>query len=658
MQILIKFFKITTILFTAILTLLSLLFLIDATDYDRHYVNRSKFELSKINLNSRYSIRVSNYLRNNYLKLYENFFPNSFEQRWGVESADERSKLPNTKITKAITKNFSKPLYNVDAYSINNDWTRSHGNYFSTRFSNLSKINSENINQLKLAWTYEAKLDSVSKKENQANPIFYKNRIYIPDVDNKIVALEGDSGKKIWEFKVPDGIAAKRGLILWKDKIYFTDNRKFLYCIDLKGNPVKNFGDKGKIKVGLTPLPPVIFNDQIILITTDSVIKSFNLSDGKINWKYKTNKTKNSLIFSNFTKGSPWGGLSLDEKRGLLFFTTGNPEPWLVGVFRPGENLYANSLVAFDLNKKDIKWYFQEIPHDIWNYDLAAPPILTMIKKNSINVDVVVAISKLGNTIILDRETGKPLFDIIYEKAPTSNIPGERTSKYQINLKLPEKICRSTFKKNYLTEFDKEFINEFNNEKDEYNFVFPSPQLLGKRNLTIGSCVRWAGGSIDTANNILYITSDNQVYVNNIVEDKDNRLSYYHESEAFLDNNGFPGIKPPWGAITALNLNTGKIKWQIPFGKIKELEKKNIYNTGSANRAGLTATSGNIIFASGTDDNLFRAFNSETGDELWSYKMHSAGSAPPTVYEVKGKQHVLLPAYELDGYKVYSFTLE
>jgi quinoprotein glucose dehydrogenase len=88
------------------------------------------------------------------------------------------------------------------------------------------------------------------------------------------------------------------------------------------------------------------------------------------------------------------------------------------------------------------------------------------------------------------------------------------------------------------------------------------------------------------------------------------------------------------------------------------LKKKNIYNTGSANRAGLTATSGNIIFASGTDDNLFRAFNSETGDELWSYKMHSAGSAPPTVYEVKGKQHVLLPAYELDGYKVYSFTLE
>jgi quinoprotein glucose dehydrogenase len=645
-------------LFTTILGLLVLLFFIDATDYDRNYVNRSKFEISIVHLNSRHSIRISNFLRNNYLYLHEKFFPKTFSERWGIESEINRKKLPETKVTKAITKNYSKPLYKVDDYLTKNDWTRSHGNNFSTRFSKLSKINPENVSQLRLAWTYEAQLDSVSKKENQANPIFYKNRIYMPDVDNKIVALEGNSGKKIWEFSVPNGIAAKRGLILKEDKIYFTDNRKFLYCIDLSGKPVNDFGDKGKIKVGLTPLPPVIFNDQIILITTDSVIKSFNLKDGKINWKYKINKTKNSLIFSNFTKGSPWGGLSLDEKRGLLFFTTGNPEPWLVGVFRPGENLYANSLVAFDLNKKDIKWYFQEIPHDIWNYDLAAPPILTMIKRENKNVDVVVAISKLGNTIILDRETGKPLFDMTYERAPTSNIPGERTSEYQINLKLPEKICRSTFKEDYLTEFDKEFIKEFNNEKKEYNFVFPSPQLLGKRNLTIGSCVRWAGGSIDTKNNTLYVTSDNQVYVNYIVEDKDNMLSYYHESEAFLDNDGFPGIKPPWGAITALNLNTGKIKWQIPFGKIKDLEKKNIYNTGSTNRAGLTATSGNIIFASGTEDKMIRAFKSETGQELWNYKMSSAGSAPPTIYEIDKKQYIVVPAYELDGYKIYSFVLD
>ena len=240
-----------------------------------------------------------------------------------------------------------------------------------------------------------------------------------------------------------------------------------------------------------------------------------------------------------------------------------------MGVFRPGKNLYANSLIAFDLNKKDISWHFQEIPHDIWNYDLAAPPILTMVKRQGNYVDVVVAISKLGNTIILDRETGKPLYDIIYKKAPVSNVPGEKTSSYQIDLDLPEKLCRNSFKESYLTEFDKEFVNEFTKEISEYNFVFPSPQLIGKRNLTIGSW--WAGGSIDTKN-ILYVTSDQQAQANYIVESKENKFSFYHESENF-DNEGFPELNL-WGAITALNLNNGKIIWQIPFGKIKELEKE------------------------------------------------------------------------------------
>lgn len=653
-----KFFKLLFFTIISVITIVFSLYIIDATDYDSKFINRSKFETSIVHLNSRHSINFSNFLRQGYFYIYENMFHSSYKKRFGIEPASIRSKLPEIKILKKKEENFTEPLYQVNDYLINNNWTRSHGNYFSTRFSDLSQINTKNVTNLKLAWVYESKRDSDSSKENQANAIFYDNNVIIPDVDNKILSLNGLTGKKNWEFRVPDGIAAKRGLILWNKKIYFTDNRKYLYCINLDGKLVKSFGKNGKIKVGLTPLPPVIFKDEIILITTDNIIKSFNLQNGKINWKFKVNKTKNSLIFSNFTKGSPWGGLSLDEKRGLLFFTTGNPEPWLVGVFRPGDNLYANSLVAFDLNQKKIKWHFQEIPHDIWNYDLAAPPILTMIKKKDLSVDVVVAISKLGNTLIFERETGEPLFDIIYKRAPTSNIPGERTSEYQINSKLPEKICRSSFKLNYLTEFDKEFADDFKKEISEYNFVFPSPQLMGKRNLTIGSCVRWAGGSIDTKNNILYVSTDQQAFINYIVEDSENKLSYYHESEKFLDNDGYPGIKPPWGAITALNLNNGKIIWQKPFGKIEELENRNIFNTGSANRAGLTATSGNIIFASGTDDNLFRAFNSETGEELWSYKMHSAGSAPPTVYEVNGKQHVLLPAYELDGYKVYSFTLE
>jgi quinoprotein glucose dehydrogenase len=664
MQILFKIIKISLFFFVSIITLILILFLIDATDYDRHFTNRSKFEVSYIHLNSRHSFHFSNYLKKNYFYFYEKFFTNSFKERWKIESEDERRKLPKTKIIKAKTNNFSKPIYKLEEYMNKNQWQRSHGNYFSTRFSNLSQINKSNIDQLKLAWTYEADMDSNSKKENQANAVYFNEKIFFPDVDNKLVALNGVNGKKIWEYQISEGIAAKRGLLIHtnknnnKGKIFFTDNRNFLYCINTDGDLVNSFGVDGKIKIGLTPLPPVIYKGQLILITTDSIIKSYDLETGKINWKYKVNKTKNNIIFSNFTKGSPWGGLSLDTKRGLLFFTTGNPEPWHVGIFRPGDNLYANSLVAFDLNQKKIKWHFQEIPHDVWNYDFAAPPILTMLKRNGKNIDVVVAISKLGNVIILDRASGEPLFDILYKRAPVSNVPGERTSNYQINTKLPEKICRSEFIESYLTDYDDAFIKEFKQEKKNYSYGFPTPPLLGKKNISIGSCVRWAGGSVDTNKNILYITSDNIGEIITLIKDEDKKFNYYHEWDTFVDTDGFPAIKPPWGSITAFNLNNGKILWQKPFGIIKELEKRNIFNTGSTNRAGLTASAGNIIFASGTEDKMFRAFSSETGEELWNFQMDSAGSAPPTIYEMQNKQYVLVPAYEKDGNKVYSFTLK
>ena len=206
--------------------------------------------------------------------------------------------------------------------------------------------------------------------------------------------------------------------------------------------------------------------------------------------------------------------------------------------------------------------------------------------------------------------------------------------------------------------FDNEFVETFNKEINDYNFGYPSPPLIGKKTISIGSCVRWAGGSVDTKKNILYITSDNVASIISIVKNEDERFSYYHEWDTFSDNDGYPGIKPPWGAITALNLNTGKIIWRKPFGKIKELEKKNIFNTGSKNRAGLTASSGNLIFASGTEDNYFRAYDSLNGEELWSYQMDAAGSAPPTIFQVEGKQFILVPAYEKNGSKVYAFTLD
>lgn len=659
-----KYIKFFFIFIISTVCLIFFLFLVDATDIDNNYINRSIFNTSYVHLNSRHSFAFANYLKKNYFLIQKKLFNKSYKERWSIESKDDRLKLPKYKKIKAKENNFSETKYNLFDYNNYESWTRSHGNNFSTRFSSLKKINLENAKDLKLAWVYEPESILNSKKENQANIIYFNGKVFFPDVENNLVSLNAENGEVFWKYKIEDGIAAKRGLVLFKKekkkpgRLIFTDNRKYLYSINTDGKPTKGFGVNGRVKIGLTPLTPVIYKDQIIVVTTDNIIKSYDLNDGKINWKFKVNKTKDNILYSNFSKGSPWGGLSLDKKRGLLFFTTGNPEPWHVGVYRKGDNLYANSIVSFNLNTKKIEWHFQEIPHDVWNYDLAAPPILTMIKRNNHNVDAVVAVSKLGNVIVLDRETGEPLFDINYRLAPTSNIPGERTANYQIDINLPEKICRSEFKKDLITDFDLEFKNTFLKEINEYNFGYPSPPLIGKKTLSIGGCVRWAGGSVDTKKNILYISSDNPgIDIITIQKDTES-LNYYHEWDTLLDNNGLPAIKPPWGSITALNLNSGKIIWTKPFGKLKNLEKENIYNTGSFNRAGITATSGGIIFASGTEDKLFRIYDSRNGDEIWNYQMDAAGSAPPTTFMYKENQYVIVPAYEKEGNKVYAFSLK
>ena len=641
--------------------LLFLFLLIDLTDIDKNYINRNLISVDVKNLNSSKSFKLINHLRNYYFYYYEFLSPKKFNNRWSVENESERLRKPFELVTISKKENFSDSAYDYSSYETKNNWFRSHANYFSTRFSELDNINLDNVAKLTLAWKYTSE-EPVLNKEVQANAIFYNGRIFTADINNRIISLDGKNGEVIWSYQVKEGIAARRGLIIWdkgKDnlpRLFFTNNRDKLFALNADdGKLINNFGSNGIAKIDVTPLPPIIYKNEIIVINTVSEITSLDLYSGKINWKYKINKSTNSLIFENFKKGSPWGGLSLDEKRGILFFTTGNPDPWYVGVDREGDNLYANSLVAFDLNKREILWHFQEIPHDVWNMDIAAPPILTMIKRNGKYTDVVVAVSKLGNTLIFDRETGEPIFDIIREIAPISNIPGERTSHYQTNIKLPEPICRNKFNKEMFFSTDQ---NDYDDLFINSTFGFPTPPHLGKKNIQIGACVRWAGASIDTKNSIMYVSSDQAASVIIITEDNQIKFKYYHKWEDFKDSNGYPLIEPPWGSITALDLNTGKIIWKIPFGEYEELTKKGLPITGTPNRSGVTATKGNLIFASGTPDNKSRAFNSINGKEMWQYKLDAPGSSPPTIYSINNKQYILISAFENGGTSIYSFSLD
>ena len=259
------------------------------------------------------------------------------------------------------------------------------------------------------------------------------------------------------------------------------------------------------------------------------------------------------------------------------------------------------------------------------------------------------AVTKLGNTLILDRYTGEPIFDYRMKLAPVSKLPGEKTCNYQPSLKLPEPFARNVFKKDDVTNLSKLNKDYILSILKNSNYGFFQPHELEKDTIQYGNNggAQWTGASIDPYKNIMYVTASNipwKVGVISYSSKKNARIKYVDKPEKPLrDLDGYPGVKPPWGTLTAMNLNTGKIKWQVSLGYYESLKAKGII-TGTENFGGATATAGGVVFAAGTLDKLIRAFDSENGQELWSYKLPYIGSAPPTIYEINGEQYIVIPA--------------
>ncbi len=656
-----RIFKISAIFFGIIVTLTTSALLYDLASYDSSYLNRNSITFSYNNLNSKRAKKLFKYSEKLYYYLgYK--ISKKHKEFWKPEDPAIREKLPETLKISGKKNNFL-PGTKIEEIEKNfSNWPRSHGGFTSMRFSNLKKINKNNIQKLKLAWIYNSK---DGKKGIQANPVVYEGLIYVPTAGNHIVCLDGVSGKEIWKYKVKRGYsAAKRGLLLWKDKknnilkLYFTNDDQLIALNAKTGKPIKEFGKNGIIKIGSTPIPPTIIDNQLVLATSRPAIEVYDIESGKLHWKYYLRKIEKSVFNSkDFESGKPWGGISSDNKNGIVYLTTGNAKPYFVGVKRPGKNLFADSIIAFDVRNKKMLWHFQETCHDIWNFDIAAPPILTTINRHGTRIDVVVAATKLGNTIILDRFSGESVFDYEMKRAPTSKLVGEKTCEYQPSFKLPEPFSRNVFNKEDVTNRNKanrDYVMSVINNSN-YGF-FPTHELNKDTivyNLVGGA--QWTGGSVDPYKNIFYVTSNQVPYKLKVLSSEKSAFEifqYKYEMGVFFDLDGYPASKPPWGTITALNLNTGKIIWQTPLGYYETLKSQKII-TGTENYGGATATAGELVFASGTLDKLIRAFDSTNGKELWSYKLTYIGSAPPTSYEVNGEQYIVIPASGGISLKIY-----
>ena len=444
--------------------------------------------------------------------------------QWDRSPTPERIEYAKkqTEITKNLKEPFIKGLINsnFDTTGIKNDyfkfenWNRSHGDHSNTKFHPGKQINKYNIDKLELVWKYKSIKDEELEKKYlrnvESNPIFIDGKIISTTPDWRIVANDAVTGEPIWDLQSLHQ-TGRRGMLSYNDAI--TGNsylvapiQNKIYKINVKnGNLEKNFGNKGSISNAYTLVAPLIYKNKLIIVGTNK-ITVFDLNNGK-----QINKFSLRHKDRNFSRGAIWGGVGLDKEKGIVYATTGNPQPGVYGVNRPGENKNSSSVIAFDLTKDKILWTFQETIHDLWDFDISSPPIIHNLKIDDKIFEVVIALSKTGNALILERNTGQPIFDINYKRAPASDLPGEFASPFQINLKKPETFSKIEYGLNDFNQLSKDKIQEIEIKLKNSKFGWFETPSFNKDLITFGlhGGAQWMGASLDPINQYLYIPVNN-----------------------------------------------------------------------------------------------------------------------------------------------------
>jgi quinoprotein glucose dehydrogenase len=681
---------------------------------------------------------------------------------WAVEDAKEREKLPLYKVIPAARPDELTPANGYPKPETFQTWHRSHGDNGGMRYSALNQINRQNVANLQQAWIYHSRDGS---NNLQCNPIVVRGIMIAPTPGNFMVGIDAENGKELWRFK-PEGHPAFRGLIYWEpdvaadvrrrtfepaqDRVMFCSG-KYLYALNpTTGQPIASFGDNGHTLLpgrvqggfGAATAGPAIFKEIIVVPGFEKDVWGFDVQTGKLLWTFHTVPHPGEFGYDTWDHtedyaANCWMGMAMDDVRGIAYISTGGPKQNFIGIMHLGDNLFANCLIALDARTGQRLWHFQEIPHDLWDRDISAPPNLATITRDGKRVDVVAVTTKNGDTLLLDRVSGKPIFPFRMRRAPTSDLPGEVTAPYQPDPELPERFAKMEFTAANLTDRTEEAASFAALRFKSCTTGFFRPASLGRPNLYWGmdGGAEWSGACIDPATARLYVSANHLGWMISVFRDDDppedrsrpktpGRILYetncaichgqdlmgigvapplrglrFRLSDAdiarqvrsgtngmtafpnmsetdlkaltdylllrdrgtapanvkserprysftgypkFLDNEGYPASKPPWGTLNCLDLNTGKLIWTVPLGEYPALTAQGTPITGTENYGGAIITAGGLLFCSGTRDAKIRAFDKDTGKELWFGKLPWVGSAPPTTYSVNGRQFVVI----------------
>jgi quinoprotein glucose dehydrogenase len=565
-----------------------------------------------------------------------------------------------------------------------NEWPVYGHDAGGARFSPLKQITAENVGKLRRAWTYHTG-DSGSF---ETTPIVVDHVMYLSTQSQKIVALEPETGKEIWKFDPKSRVRELRGVSYWpgdketRPRIVFGTEDGRLIALEAKtGQPARSFGDNGtlNLRTGITEglpasvqysvtSPPAIYRDLVIVgpSTQENGSKgpsgdprAFDMHTGKLVWRFHTvpqpgepgNDTWGPDGWKNRSGPSLWGPMTLDVERGMVFLPVGNPADSFYGADRKGTNLYSNSVVALDAATGKLRWHYQLIHHDIFDYDVDAPPALVEVNRNGTKTPAVAEITKSGLMFILDRLTGKPVFGVEERPVPASDVPGEASWPTQPFPVKPLPIARLTVKREEITkrtpEAEKYCTEQFDSlvHSGPYTPYGMKPALRFPSTMGGGN---WGGVAFDAGLGLIFTNATDLGGTGYMAAAPEGSAVPYRNMGGYarwVDKEAYPCQQPPWGELMAVDTSTGDFAWRVPLGNYDQLEEQGMKNTGTPTLGGPIATAGGLVFIAATLDAKFRAFESRTGKELWSAKLDGAALTVPITYLGKdGKQYVVVAA--------------
>ncbi len=598
------------------------------------------------------------------------------------------------------------------------DWPSYGNDPGGMRYSPLAQINRENVAKLKVAWMFHTGDISEGKGRRkrsgfETTPLLIDGTLYLTTPFNRVIALDPRTGEQRWAYdpKIDldgdygDGLV-NRGVSTWLDatrgegqpcrrRIFESTQDARVVALDAaNGAPCKDFGKDGQVSLRDVPQydpgwyhmtsPPTIIDDLVIVGSAiddnhrvdmaRGVVRAYDARTGALRWSWDP-LPPNPAVAAGQGKGKTWRSgagnawsiMAVDIKSDLIFVPTGSASPDYYGGLRPGDDKWANSVVALRGKTGQFVWGFQLVHHDLWDFDSASPPLLTILHHEGQDVPVVIQGNKAGLLYVLNRDSGKPIFPVEERAVPQSNVPGELTSPTQPFPVAPPPLVPQALSGDEVwgpTPQDREVcravVKQLRNEG-----VFTPPSLQGTLMVpgNLGG-LTWSGYAFDPQRSVLVTNSNNLVAVAKLIpRAKFEAPGSHSEDGDYGDQTGAPyGLyrrflqspsdlpcgAPPWGTLTAVDMTQGKIRWQIPLGSMQDFGSAHSQQipAGSISLGGPIITGGGVVFIGGTADSFIRGFDVETGKELWKAHLPASANATPMTYSLgaNGKQYLVIAA--------------